>query len=65
MYQNILAEMARNGYTREKLATEIGISVVSLRKKIKGEIPFNINEILKILSIFGQELTFEYLFKKF
>lgn len=65
MYQNILAEMARNGYTREKLATEIGISVVSLRKKIKGEIPFNINDILKILSIFGQELTFEYLFKKF
>lgn len=65
MYNNILAEIARNGYTRERLANEIGISVPSLRKKIKGEVPFNMEEILKILSIFGKELTFEYLFKKF
>lgn len=64
MYNNILAEMARNGYTREMLAKKMSISLPTLRKKINGEIPFNMNEILELLSIFGKELTFEYLFKK-
>lgn len=64
MYQNILAEMARNGYTREKLAREMKMALPTLRKKLKGEVPFKMDEIEKLLSLFGRELTFEYLFQK-
>lgn len=64
MYPNIKAEMARIGYTREKLAIELNITLPTLRKKINGDVPFKMNEIEKLLSLFGRELTFEYLFQK-
>lgn len=64
MYPNIFAEMARNSITREELAHKINMSLSTLRKKLKGEVPFNMDEILKLLSLFGRELTFEYLFER-
>lgn len=63
MYQNIKAEMARNNLTREKLAEEMNVCLPSLRKKIRGTIPWKSNEIDYLLSLFG--VTYEYLFKKF
>lgn len=63
MYQNVLAEMARNNYTREKLSEEIDVCLPSLRKKIRGTMPWKSNEIDYLLSLF--DVTYEYLFKKF
>lgn len=63
MYRNILAEMARCAYTRADLAKNLNMSIATLRKKIKGETPFKMEEISKLLSIFGRSVTFEYLFK--
>lgn len=64
MYRNILAEMTRRGYSREFMTNKLNISLPTFRKKINGIIPWNMNEILKILSIFRNEFTFEYLFQK-
>lgn len=63
MYRNILAEMARCAYTRADLAKKLNMSIATLRKKIKGETPFKMEEISKLLSIFGRSVTFEYLFQ--
>ena len=63
MYKNILAEMARNDYTREKLAIEMKLAVPTFRKKIRGDVPWKIDEIDYLLSLFGT--TYEYLFKRF
>lgn len=63
MYNNILAEMARNGYTREKLAAEMKMCLATLRKKIRGDILWKSDEIDYLLSLF--DVTYEYLFKKF
>ena len=64
MYQNIIAEMARNGYTREQLAKKMNFALPTLRKKLRGDVPWKMDEIEKLLSLFGRELTFEYLFQK-
>ena len=64
MYRNILAEMARCAYTRADLAKNLNMSIATLRKKIKGETPFKMEEISKLLSIFGRSVTFEYLFQQ-
>ncbi len=64
MYQNILAEMARNNMTREEVANKLNLSVPALRRKLIGKVDFKISEIKKLLSLFGKELTFEYLFQQ-
>lgn len=64
MYQNILAEMARNNMTREEVANKLNLSVPALRGKLIGKVDFKISEIKKLLSLFGKELTFEYLFQQ-
>lgn len=64
MYRNILAEMVRCAYTRADLAKKLNMSIATLRKKIKGETPFKMEEISKLLSIFGRSVTFEYLFQQ-
>ena len=63
MYQNIKAEMARNNLTREKLAEQMNMTLPSLRKSIRGDRSWKIDEIDYLLSLFGT--TYEYLFKKF
>ena len=55
MYWNIIAEMARNNMTREDLAKKMGISIATLRKKIKGKSDFKNSEIEILLSVFGKE----------
>jgi hypothetical protein len=63
MYQNIIAEMARNNLTREKLASQMNMNLTSFRKSIRGDRSWKIDEIDYLLSLFGT--TYEYLFKKF
>lgn len=63
MYKNILAEMARKDYTREKLANDMNICHTTLRKKISGTKQWKTKEIDYLLSLFGT--TYEYLFQKF
>lgn len=62
MYMNILAEMTRNGMTREDLAKKLNLSLPSFRKKIAGQIDFKLTEIKILISLFGNNVSFEYLF---
>lgn len=62
MYKNILAEMARNGLTREEVAKKLGLALPTFRKKMKGEVDFKQSEIDSLLSLFGEKVTYEYLF---
>ena len=63
MYMNILAEMTRNGLTREEVAKKLNLSLPSFRKKISGEIDFKLSEIKILISLFGNNVSFEYLFE--
>ncbi len=63
MYMNILAEMTRNGLTREDVAKKLNLSLPSFRKKISGEIDFKLSEIKTLISLFGNNVSFEYLFE--
>lgn len=64
MYRNVLAEMTRNGMTREEVAKKLNLSVVSFRKKISGEVDFKLSEIKILISLFGNNVSFEYLFEE-
>lgn len=63
MYRNILAEMTRNGLTREDVAKKLKLSLPSFRKKISGEVDFKLSEIKTLISLFGNNVSFEYLFE--
>lgn len=64
MYNNILAEMARNGFTREEVAKKLNLALPTFRKKMNGEVDFKQSEINFLLSLFGENITYEYLFKR-
>ena len=47
-YPNILAEMAKNGDSKAKIAGILGISTNQLRNKIYGKYDWTISEIEKL-----------------
>ena len=63
MNRNILAEMTRNGMTRAFVAKKLDLSLPSFRKKLSGQIDFKMSEIKILLSLFGNNVSFEYLFE--
>lgn len=64
MYPNLLAEMARYGYTNQDLAkaTQKNLSTISL--KLNGKKDFYKNEILDIRNKLFPECSLEYLFEE-
>ncbi len=62
MHKNIMAEMARNGLTRSIVAKELGLSLHSFHKKLSGKTDFKESEIKILLSLFGNNISYEYLF---
>lgn len=64
MYMNILAEMTRNGLTREDVAKKLNLSLPSFRKRLTGQIDFKLSEINTLISLFGNNVSFEYLFER-
>jgi hypothetical protein len=61
---NILAEMTRNGLTREDVAKKLNLSLPSFRKRLTGQIDFKLSEINTLISLFGNNVSFEYLFER-
>lgn len=54
--------MARNGLTRAVTAKKLHMSVATLRKKFAGKSDWKSKEIEILLSLFGNKVSFEYLF---
>lgn len=68
MYPNVKAELARKGFTLEKLSEEMdkrGVkrTVPTLSLKMSGRYDFTLNEAKLIKKIVGTELTIDELFE--
>ena len=65
MYKNLLNELSKKMMTVYKLAEKTGISYDNLILKIRGEMEFTKNEMIKISKVLRPEASeeeFEYLF---
>lgn len=45
---NVRGEMARRGVTQASLSIAIGLSQPAISKRLRGETPFDINELARI-----------------
>ena len=62
MFENLKAELTRKNMKYKDLAEKADINIVTLRQKINGKSEFNLSEILKIIQVFHNNFSFEYLF---
>lgn len=54
-YIGLAAEMARNGHKTRDLAIVLEISESATSRRLRGETPFTITEINKILSFYDKD----------
>lgn len=45
---NVRGEMARRGVSQSRLAESIGLSQAAVSKRLRGETPFDINELTAV-----------------
>lgn len=64
MYNNLIAEMARNHFKRDIIAKTIKKSYNQTREKINGKSSFTYDEALTIQETLFPELELKYLFEK-
>lgn len=69
MYKNLVAEMARAGFTNKALAEKINIGEVAYGKKVNGVVDWKINEMVAVQNVLNSENgtshSLDYFFKKF
>lgn len=54
-YAGLAAEMARNGHKAKDLANIIGITESAMSRRLRGQTPFTITEIEKVISFYGKD----------
>ena len=62
LYPNLMAEMALEGITAEKMAEKIGINVATMSAKINYEGRMKLHEAVKIRDCFFPGMAIDYLF---
>lgn len=62
LYPNLMAEMAREGITAEKMAEKIGINAATMSAKINYEGRMKLHEAVKIRDCFFSGMAIDYLF---
>lgn len=69
MYKNLVAEMARAGFTNKALAEKINIGEVAFGKKVNEVVDWKINEMVAVQNVLNAENdtshSLDYFFKKF
>lgn len=50
---NVRAEMARSGVSQAQLGERLGLAQTSISQRLRGSIPFDVNEIHKIAGVLG------------
>lgn len=63
MFNNLNAEMARNGVTKKDIAKLLGVRYATVIDKTNGKSRFYYDEVLKIQKEFFPNCTIEYLFE--
>lgn len=48
---NVRAEMGRKGISQAVLASGLGMSQTAISKRLRGETPFDINELVRIAAV--------------
>ena len=48
---NVRAEMARRGLSQAALAQRLNVSQTAISKRLRGETPFDINELTRIAEV--------------
>ena len=64
MYPNIKAEMARRNITMKKLAEDLGMRLATLSDKMNGKYEFNLDEINRIKTAIGVDMSIDELFER-
>lgn len=59
---NLEAEIKRHEVSREDIAEALGITLVSVQKKITGKVEFKCDEMFKIKKRLNTDLTLDELF---
>lgn len=49
---NIRAELARHGHVHQDLADAIGLNRVTLGRRLSGQLPFTIDELVAVAAFF-------------
>lgn len=62
MFNNLIAEIARNKLTQNDLAKVLGVTPKTISNKINGKSDFTLTEINAIKNLLPSGLTLEYLF---
>ncbi len=62
MFNNLLAEMARNRINQTQLAEVLHVSQKTVSNKLKGKSEFTLSELNKIMGLFEGDVSFDYLF---
>lgn len=68
MFRNLMAEIARAGFTYKAMAEEVNIGEVVFNRKINGKSDWKVTEMVAIQDILNKKLgtsyTLDYLFEK-
>ena len=64
IYMNLYIEMIRNYINMRGLSAASGMTYVSLRRKMRGESPFLLEECLAIKAALHSEMPLETLFER-
>jgi hypothetical protein len=64
MFRNLKAEMIRQNVSIKDIANLLNIKVGTARAKINGKIGVSLEDCKKIITLFNENNTIDYLFKK-
>lgn len=64
VYAQVMVQMFMKGWNMRQLAEETDISYVSLRRKLRGESPFLLEEAMKVRSALAVQMPLDTLFEK-
>ena len=64
VYAQVMVQMFMKGWNMRQLAEETDISYVSLRRKLRGESPFMLEEAMKVRSALEAQMPLDMLFEK-
>ena len=62
MFKNLKAEMIKQDVSVKKIADVLNIKVDTARLKLNGKIPMRVQECQKIVELFAENNTLDYLF---
>jgi transcriptional regulator with XRE-family HTH domain len=60
-YQNLKAELTREGVSQAQVADHFGMSTNNFNLKMNGRVPFTVPEIVEIREVFVPDATLDYL----